>query len=138
MVKDSVSHHLYYLYSNIYGQNTRLVIVRELQQLCWMVSFPTICGINGTFIYRIASYLHGVPIFAFFTRQNKISWKFIPMKEPQKEHEWCWSGSIHMLIKHAVYAVLTIRCTSINYDHLHVHLDHLTPIINASNVIGEV
>ena len=46
MVKDSVSHHLYYLYNNIYGQNTRLVIVRELQRLCWMVSFPTVCGIN--------------------------------------------------------------------------------------------
>ena len=41
-------------------------------------------------------------------------------------------------IKHDVHVVLTIRCTSINYDHLHVHLDNLAPIINASSVIGEV
>ena len=26
----------------------------------------------------------------------------------------------------------------VNYDHLHVQLDHLVPVINASNVIREV
>ena len=27
--------------------------------------------------------------------------------------------------KNAVHTILILRCTSVNYDHLHMHLDHL-------------
>ena len=40
------------------------------------------------FTYRIASYLHGVPIFAFFARQNNLV-KIISYKKTQIDRTTC-------------------------------------------------
>ena len=89
------------------------------------------------YIYRIAGYLRGVPIFAFFARQNNLV-KINSYKRTRIDRttlQWfyhfankacCTCYSNYQVHKHY------------NYDHLHVQLDHLVPVINASNVVREV
>ena len=89
------------------------------------------------FSYRIAGYLHGMPTFAFFARQNNLvkinSYKRTQINRNTLKWFYQFANKAHC----TWYSNNQVH-EHYNYDHLHEQLDHLAPVISASNVIREV